>query len=709
MKTKESSAIASPRQKKPKPSPSVSPKPKPPAAKRKRAAANEAKEVREAEEAKEEGVEAAEESDSPATESVDDEPRAKQPRRRAEAASRLAFSNFRLSGGTVEALAARGVVALFPIQAAVFDLIYDGHDVIGRARTGMGKTLAFALPVGERLLEARRREAAAGGGGAGRAPLALVMTPTRELAQQVAGEVSGLFAGVETLCVYGGAPMGAQCDALRRGVDVVVGTPGRIKDLAERGVLGLSRVRYVTLDEADQMLDMGFADDMAEILAKCTAEKRQTCLFSATLPPWVREVAPKYMTTPQVVDLVGDADVKASQDVRHVAIAAPARIRERTATINDVISMYASSTGRVIVFCETKAECDELANAEELKLDVKPLHGDIPQSAREKTMAAFRNGKFRVLVATDVAARGLDMLVELVVMNKPPMKKMSGREDTETYVHRSGRTGRAGRKGVCVTLFGPREKAAMLSIERATKNSFEWLSAPNPRTLLKTAAATAASDAAAVAPEACAFFMDAASSLLEEKRGDALAALSAALALATGTMRAPASRSLLTFADGYVTMRATMRQQVHSCGYVWGALRKVLPDGACEGTESIRCMRLTADGYGAVFDIKEELLADEAVRGALEKPMNDWLAVCEEVPPLLESNWTMGADAGKGGKGKGAHKGGGKGGDSPGKGGKGADSPGKGGKGGKGSGGKGGRGSGWGSFGGGGRGGRGSW
>ena len=377
----------------------------------------------------------------------------------------LALSNFRLSEETIGALSKKGIKALFPIQAATFDLIYDGRDLIGRARTGMGKTLAFSLPIVQRILELRKSKPVS----AGRAPITLVMAPTRELAQQVSGEFASVAIGIVTLCVYGGSPMGPQCSSLRAGIDVLVGTPGlsgsfeprplhlcihpspihlhpvlnylshpcpthsptpppiphcttligRIKDLAERGALSLTRVQFVTLDEADQMLDMGFADDMTEILALCTSEDRQTCLFSATLPAWVREVAPKYMLTePKIVDLVGDADVKASEDVRHVAVGAPGPVRSRTATINDVIQMYASSTGRVIVFCQTKAECDELANADELKVEAKPLHGDIPQGAREKTMAAFRSGKFRVLVATDVAARGLDMVVELVVQNQ---------------------------------------------------------------------------------------------------------------------------------------------------------------------------------------------------------------------------------------------------------------------------------------------------
>ena len=383
-------------------------------------------------------------------------------------------------------------------------------------------------------------------------------SPTRELSLQVGREFAAVAPTLTCCCVYGGAPIGAQCSELRRGVDVLIGTPGRVKDLMGRSALDLCDVLCATLDEADQMLDMGFADDMAEILATCTREDRQTCLFSATLPPWVVKEAPKYMRpSPRVVDLVGDKEKKASSDVRHLAIPSPGPMSARSSTINDVISMYTTSSGRVIVFCQTKAECDDLTNSDALKLEAKCLHGDIPQAVREKTMAAFRSGKFRVLIATDVAARGLDMIVDLVLQAKPPMRQRSLRPDEDTYVHRSGRTGRAGRKGICVTLYGPRDREAVEQIERFTKNRFEWLSPPNPKSLVQTAAETASGDAAAVPAAACALFHAAAASLLEAKAGDAVEAVAAALALATSTTEVPPSRSLLTNIDGYATLHAT--------------------------------------------------------------------------------------------------------------------------------------------------------
>lgn len=284
---------------------------------------------------------------------------------RSEAASGGALSNFRLSPQTVDALAGRGITSLFAIQAATFDIIFDGSDLIGRAHTGMGKTLAFALPTIERILLLKRSDRSLPHP---LKPLALVLAPTRELAQQVGRELAAVAPSLACACVYGGAPIGQQCSDLRRGIDVLIGTPGRVKDLANRGALELDHVRLSTLDEADQMLDMGFAEDMADILGRCSHPDRQTCLFSATLPPWVVQEAPKYMRpNPRVVDLVGADAKKASSDVRHLAIPSPGPMSMRSSTINDVIAMYTSSSGRVIVFCGTKAECDDLTNSEALR------------------------------------------------------------------------------------------------------------------------------------------------------------------------------------------------------------------------------------------------------------------------------------------------------------------------------------------------------
>ena len=393
----------------------------------------------------------------------------------------LELSHFRLSPPTLDALSARGVKTLFPIQAATFDRIFDGKDLIARARTGMGKTLAFVLPVVERLLLASSPSAPKEHG---RSPKTITVAPTRELAKQVAADFESIAPSLATLCVYGGTEMGPMCDRLRRGVDVVVGTPGRIKDLVERSVLALDEIEFATLDEADQMLAMGFADDMASILGWCTLPDRQTSLFSATVPSWVRQVAPTFMrSTPQLVDLVASGDVAASTDVRHIAMSAPGPTWKRAGAVMSAINKFCSPMGGVIVFCDTKGECDALGGhrdaSEGLRVGAEVLHGDVSQPKREKIIEDFRAGRVRVIVATDVAARGLDMVVELVIQTKPPMKyskpgdERPRRVDAETYVHRSGRTGRAGRKGMCVTLVGPIDVPNLEGIEAATGNQFE--------------------------------------------------------------------------------------------------------------------------------------------------------------------------------------------------------------------------------------------
>ena len=451
----------------------------------------------------------------------------------------------------------------------------------------------------------------------------------------------------------------------------------------------MSKPSCQVLDEADQMLDMGFAEDMEIILGACKNEHRQTCLFSATMPPWVKSTAAKYMRNPQVIDVVGNNAVKASTDVRHIAI--PAHWTSRAATISDVIAMYAGTTGRVIIFCETKLECNDLSVDDGLKYESKALHGDVPQATRETTMEAFRRGKFRVLIATDVAARGLDMIVDLVVQNKPPESR-SGRAEVETYVHRSGRTGRAGRKGVCVTLFSPKQRPTLQQIETSTKNKFEWIGAPQPRAILATAAETAAEDALTVSPELRQCFAVPAASLLARMGGDAEKALSAALAVATGYLKMPPARSLLSSADGFATLRYSLPPEtgdsIHSFGIVWAALRRAFPEGFTDfgSNSNVRGMQLLADSKGAVFDVKVAAEDETGGSGGTNNPSDkspvsmkdverivakhDWLTICDTLPPLKEKPGAM-SSPGKGGRRGSWGKGGGRKGGGKGKGGKG--------------------------------------
>ncbi|MBA0718988.1 hypothetical protein Golax_006698, partial [Gossypium laxum] len=342
-------------------------------------------------------------------------------------------SRFRISEAVRKKLKSKGIESLFPIQALTFDVILDGTDLVGRARTGQGKTLAFVLPILESLtngtVKASRKN------GYGRAPSVLVLLPTRELAKQVFEdfEVYGEVVGLTSCCLYGGAPYHTQEMKMKKGVDIVIGTPGRIKDHIERGNIHLGSLKFRVLDEADEMLRMGFVDDVELILGKVKdASKVQTLLFSATLPDWVKGIAARFLkTSKKTVDLVGKEKMKASTSVKHIVL--PCSKSARSQLIPDIIRCY-SSSGRTIIFTETKDSASELAG---LLPGSRALHGDIQQAQREVTLNGFRSGKFMTLVATNVAARGLDINdVQLIIQCEPP-------RDVEAYIHRSGRTGRA--------------------------------------------------------------------------------------------------------------------------------------------------------------------------------------------------------------------------------------------------------------------------
>ncbi|ABO96284.1 predicted protein [Ostreococcus lucimarinus CCE9901] len=334
--------------------------------------------------------------------------------------------NFGMSAITVAALRKRGVDTLFPIQQAVLKPALSGEDVVGRARTGTGKTLAFALPVIERLLTD-------GTSGRSRNPKCIVLAPTRELAKQVENEICITAPSLETVCVYGGTPIGQQEGKLRRGVDIVVGTPGRVQDLMNRRSLDLGEIEFVVLDEADQMLNVGFEEDVEAILQDCP-ESRQTFLFSATMPSWVKQITKKFLKPGHVVV---DLDKKA------------------------------------ICFTQTKRAADELTAALGRRVASEVLHGDIAQAQRERTLQRFRDNRFSVLIATDVAARGLDISdVDLVIHYELP-------NDVESFVHRCGRTGRAGQLGAAIAMHTDRESYMIRRIKKETGCEFRTIGIPS--------------------------------------------------------------------------------------------------------------------------------------------------------------------------------------------------------------------------------------
>jgi superfamily II DNA/RNA helicase len=335
-------------------------------------------------------------------------------------------------------LAAAGILTTFPIQALTLPLALGGHDIIGQARTGTGKTLAFGIPLLELVTDA-------GDAGVkdGKAPRALVVVPTRELAIQVAEDLrtAAINMRMRVLTVYGGRAYEPQIDALKAGVDIVVGTPGRLLDLAERRHLDLSSARALVLDEADKMLDLGFLPDVERIV-KLTPADRQTMLFSATMPGEVVTLARQHMRRPTHIRAEGQDETAPPPRTRqHVYRAHQMDKIEVLARV-----LQARDRGLTMVFCQTKRAADQVAIALSSRgFAVATVHGDLGQGQRERALRAFRSGKVDVLTATEVAARGLDVDdVTHVVNYECP-------DDEKTYVHRIGRTGRAGREGVAVT------------------------------------------------------------------------------------------------------------------------------------------------------------------------------------------------------------------------------------------------------------------
>ncbi|EFE83845.1 DEAD/DEAH box helicase, partial [Streptomyces albidoflavus] len=356
------------------------------------------------------------------------------------------FRELGILSETAEALEAVGITNPFPIQELTLPVALSGTDVIGQAKTGTGKTLGFGLPLLERVTVAADVEA-------GRAkpeqlttaPQALVVVPTRELCQQVTNDLltAGKVRDVRVLAIYGGRAYEPQVEALNKGVDVIVGTPGRLLDLAGQRKLDLGHVKALVLDEADEMLDLGFLPDVERIVTMLPA-KRQTMLFSATMPGAVIGLARRYMTQPTHIRATSPDDEGAT-----VANIAQHVFRAHSMDKPELVSRILQAEGRglAMIFCRTKRTAADIAEQLQRRgFASGAVHGDLGQGAREQALRAFRNGKVDVLVCTDVAARGIDVEgVTHVINYQTP-------EDEKTYLHRIGRTGRAGRAGIAITL-----------------------------------------------------------------------------------------------------------------------------------------------------------------------------------------------------------------------------------------------------------------
>jgi ATP-dependent RNA helicase DeaD len=367
-----------------------------------------------------------------------------------------AFGALGLRSELTDALAALGYEEPTPIQAEAVPALLTGRDALGQAATGTGKTAAFALPILERLAPGDR----------GKAPTAVVLVPTRELAMQVSEAIHryGKRLDARVLPIYGGQPIGRQLHALHRGVDVVVATPGRAVDHLQRGSLDFEAIEMVVLDEADEMLDMGFADDLEAILDALPAQT-QTVLFSATMPPRIEKMARKHLTDPITITIKATKAPEGEAPlVRQTAYVVPRS--HKAAALGRILDVEAPTAA--IVFCRTRNEVDQLTETLNGRgYRAEALHGGLNQEGRDRVMGRVRNGSSDLLVATDVAARGLDIdLLSHVVNYDVPSAP-------EAYVHRIGRVGRAGREGVAITLAEPREHRLLENIQRVTGQQIE--------------------------------------------------------------------------------------------------------------------------------------------------------------------------------------------------------------------------------------------
>ena len=503
-----------------------------------------------------------------------------------------------MSQKVIDVLSEKGITNLTPVQAEAFAPARAGRDIIGRSRTGTGKTLAFGLPAVHRIVETAKGKGYMDANGRvrrGRPVSMIVLCPTRELARQVEEELASIAKplGLFTALFHGGVSYGPQAGALRSGVDILVGTPGRIIDHMQRKNLDLSSCEIAVLDEADEMLNMGFAEDVEVILdgvGKDNSEKTQCLLFSATTPPWVKEIGRNYQKDVISIDSTNKDDgasSRAATTVRHVALQVPPGHDSKRAILEDIIAVMISKKteskedenvegeianpiaaaaaakkkksnaaiqqkifGKTIVFVETKRDADEIVSGAVFKsLTAQALHGDVGQKQRDSTLAAFRSGSFNVLVATDVAARGIDIKdVDLVIQLQPP-------RGTDTYVHRSGRTGRAGQTGTSVLMFGPREARDIVQIERQLGHGFKFdlQGPPSTEAALNAIAYTSAVASQSIPDETAEYFKEAAATLLaaEDDTEAVVARCLAAISRRSSDVR---SRSLLTGEEGLSTV-----------------------------------------------------------------------------------------------------------------------------------------------------------
>ncbi len=370
----------------------------------------------------------------------------------------MKFSDLGLNSDILKAIDGMGFEEPSNIQAEVIPVILEGFDVIGQAQTGTGKTLAFGAPVLSKF-----------NGSEGKIS-SIILTPTRELAIQVNDELVRVskYSKTKLLPVYGGQPIERQIKALRRGIDMVVGTPGRVLDLIRRNVIDLSGVKFLVLDEADEMLNMGFIDDIESIIQECGSD-RQTLLFSATMPNEIKKLAKRYMKSDaKHISIVKNAMTVSTINQYYYEI----KHKDRFESLCRILDVDEPTTA--IIFCKTKRGVDELVESMQARgYNVEGMHGDMSQNQRMNTLRKFKEGNLEFLVATDVAARGIDVenVTHVINYDLP--------QDTESYVHRIGRTGRANKEGIAYTLVTAREYMTLKQIEKVTKSKIKRKEIPS--------------------------------------------------------------------------------------------------------------------------------------------------------------------------------------------------------------------------------------
>ena len=506
------------------------------------------------------------------------------------------FEKYKIDKNIVERLKLKQIESLFDVQKKVYKPIYEGKNVIVASLTGSGKTLAFVLPTLMRYSDKKELNQTR--------PKILVMAPTRELSIQTGREYSDLSTKnlpFKTVLIYGGVSMDDQIDKLRAGCDIIVGTPGRIIDMIERGHLKVDKINTIILDEADKMLDMGFEESITEIYNKITdvekGKKRdvQVCLFSATIESWVRKVAKKIMPNDDeiFIDLVKDLGNKTPKTVTHLAVNCIKS--EKTTTIADLILCYGGRNKSTLVFVNTKKECSDLMISDKIKEEVQIIHGDINQAQREATLTAFRNGKVKCLVATDVASRGLDIpSVDLVIQSEPP-------KDIDSYIHRAGRTARAGRSGTCITLYTRYTECLLERIEQKAKIKIKRIGAPQKKDIIEASIRDTYKSLMSIDDSMIKLFTEDAKKLIEEfGTENAVARL---LAFVSGHTKHMKSRSLLCGAEGWITYSIKWKNKFQHVGYVWGFFKRMLKE---EIKAKIRGLRCFASLDGCVFDFPED-------------------------------------------------------------------------------------------------------